>query len=72
MASVISNTVFWSFDSIEFCDRLKLLLQEIQAGKIFDINNDEIVAVVNNVLEYKCIYKKQHKQTLNKCKLLHI
>ena len=70
MASGISKTIILSSDTNELCDRLKLLLQEKHAGNISDIINDEIVAIVDKLLEYKCITKKQHKQILIKCNLL--
>ena len=69
-ASGVSKTIFLSSDPNELCDRLKLLLQEKHAGNNSDINNDEIVAIVDKLLEYKCISKKQHKQILIKCNLL--
>ena len=69
-ASGLSKTIFLSSDPKELCDRLKLLLQEKHAGKNSDIINDEIVIIVDKLLEYKCISKKQHKQILIKCKLL--
>ena len=69
-ASGISKTIFLSSDPNELCDRLKLLLQEKHAGNNSDIINDEIVAIVDKLLEYKCISKKQHKQILLKCNLL--
>ena len=61
-ASGVSKTIFLSSDSKELCDRLKLLLQEKQAGNISNIINQEISAIVDKLLEYKCISKKQHKQ----------
>ena len=70
MASGISKTIFLSSDADELCDRLKLLLQEKHAGNNSDIINDEINAIVDKLLEYKCITKKQHKQILIKCNLL--
>ena len=70
MASGFSKTIFLSFDPNELCDRLKLLLQEKHAGNNSDIINDEIVAIIDKLLEYKCISKKQHKQILIKCNLL--
>ena len=70
MASGISKTKILSSDPNELCDRLKLLLQEKHAGNNSDIINDEIVAMVDKLLEYKCISKKQHKQILIKCNLL--
>ena len=69
-ASGASKTKFLSSDPDELCDRLKLLLQEKQAGNNSDIINQEIVAIVDKLLEYKCISKKQHKQILPKCNLL--
>ena len=70
MASGISKTIILSSDPDELCERLKLLLQEKQAGNNSDIINNEIVAIVDKLLEYKCISKKQHEQILNKCNLL--
>ena len=70
-ASGVSKTIFLSSDPDELCDRLKLLLQEKHAGNNSDIINDEIVAIIDKLLEYKCISKKQHKQILIKCNLLH-
>ena len=70
LASGVSNTIFLSSDPDELRDRLKLLLQEKQAGNNSDIINDEIVAIVDKLLEYKCISKKQHEQILIKCNLL--
>ena len=69
-ASGVSKTIFLSSDPDELCDRLKLLLQEKHAGNNSDLINDEIVAIVDKLLEYKCISKKQHKQILIKCNLL--
>ena len=70
MASGVSQTIFLSSDADELCDRLKLLLQEKHAGNNSNLINDEIVAIVDKLLEYKCISKKQHKQILIKCNLI--
>ena len=71
MASGVSKSIFLSSDPNELCDRLKLLLsQEKHAGKNSNIINEEIVAIIDKLLEYKCIFKKQHKQILIKCNLL--
>ena len=70
-ASGVSKTTFLSSDPDELCDRLKLLLLEKQAGNNSDIINNEIVAIVDKLLEYKCISKKQQKQILIKCNLLN-
>ena len=71
MASGISNIIILSSDSDELWDRLELLLQEKQAGNNSDIIREEINAILDKLLECKCISKKQHKQILNKCNLLH-
>ena len=70
MASGIT-TIFLSENPNELCDRLKLFPQKKQAGNNSDIINEEIVAIVDKLLEYKCISKKQHKQISIKCNLLH-
>ena len=70
-ASGISKTIFLSSDPDELCERLKLLLQEKHAGNNSGIINEEIVVIVDKLLEYKCISKKQHKQILIKCNLIN-
>ena len=70
-ASGLSKTIFLSSDPNELCDRLKLLLQEKHAGNNSDIINNEIVVIIDKLLEYKCISKKQHKQILIKCNLIN-
>ena len=70
-ASGVSKTIFLSPDPYELCDRLKLLLQGKKAGNISELINDEKVAIVDKLSEYKCISKKQHKQFLIKCNLLN-
>ena len=70
MASGVSKTLFLSSDPNELCDRLRLLIQEKHAGNNFDIINEEIVAIVDKLLEYKCISNKQHEQIFIKCNLL--
>ena len=69
-ASGVSKTIFLSSDPNELCDRLKLLLQEKHAGNNSDLINQENVAIVDKLLEYKCISKKEHEQILIKCNLL--
>ena len=69
-SSGVSKTIFLSSDPNELCDRLKLLLQEKHAANNSDIINVEIVAIVDKLLEYKCLSKKEHKQILIKCNLL--
>ena len=70
MASGFSKTLILSSDPNELCDRLKLLLQEKHGGNNSNLIDEEIVAIVDKLLEYKCISKKQHKQILIKCNLL--
>ena len=72
-ASGVSKTIFLSSDLNELCDRLGLLLQEKQAGKNSknsDIVIHELVAMVDKLIEYKFLSKKQHKQVLIECNLL--
>ena len=70
MVSGISKTIFLSSDPDELCERLKLLLQEKHGGNNSNLIDEEIVTIVDKLLEYKCISKKQHKQILIKCDLL--
>ena len=70
MASGFSKTIILSSDPNELCDRLKLLLQEKHAGNNSNLIDEEIVAIIDKLLDYKCISKKQHKQILIKCNLL--
>ena len=70
MASGVSKTTFLSSDPNELCDRLKLFLQEKHVGNNSNLIDEEIVIIVDKLLEYKCISKKQHKQSLIKCNLL--
>ena len=69
MASGVSTKFLASYLD-ELCNRLKLLSQEKQASNNSDIKNDEIFAIVDKFLEYKCISKKQHMQILIKCSLI--
>ena len=61
MASRISNTVFLPSDPDELCE-------EKQAGNNSDLINEEIVATIDELLDYKCAFKKPHKYFLVKCK----
>ena len=70
MASGVSKTIILSSDPNELCDRLRLLLQEKQAGNNSNFIDEEIVAIIDKLIKYKCISKKQHKQILIKCDLL--
>ena len=62
MASGIS-TIFPPSDPNGLCDRLRLILQEKQSGNNSNINVEEIFAIVDKLLESKCISKKRHKQS---------
>ena len=46
-ASGVSKTIFLSSNPNELCDRLKLLLQEKQAGNNSDIINEKIVVIID-------------------------
>ena len=50
-ASGVSKTTFLPSDSNELCDRLKLLVQEKQAGNNSNIINQEIIAIFDKLLE---------------------
>ena len=69
-ASGVSKTIFLSSDPDELCNRLKLLLKERHAVNNSDLVIQEIVAVVDKLLEYRCISEKELKQLLFKCTLL--
>ena len=71
MASGVSKTIFLPSNPNELCERLKLLLQEKHGGNNSNLINEEIVAIIDKLIEYKCISKKQHKQFLNKCNLIN-
>ena len=70
-ASGVPNAISLPSDSDEHCDRLKLLMQVVQAGKISDQIKNENFVILAKFLEYKCISKIQHKQILIKINLLH-
>ena len=70
-ASRVSKTIILSTNPNELRDRVKLLIQEKQAVNNTDLINQEITAIVDKLLEYKCISKKQQNQILIKCNRLH-
>ena len=61
IASGIS-TKFLSTDPVELCDKLRLLLQNKQAGNNSNIFNEEIVAKLDKFLEYKSITPSVHEK----------
>ena len=65
-ASGCSNMIFVSSIRNDFCNWLKLLVQEKQAGNESDVFNQEMVAIVDKLLEYKCITSTQHKKIIKK------
>ena len=66
-ASGFTKPIILSSDPNELCNRLKLLLQEKHGGNNSNLIDEEIVAIVDKLLEYKCLPKKEHKQILIKC-----
>ena len=66
-----TKTIFLSSTSNELCNRLRLFLREKQVGNNSEVIDEEIVAILDNLSEYKCICKKQHRQLLIKRNLLH-
>ena len=70
-ASGFTKTIILSSDPNDLCDRFKLLLQEKRSGNNSNLFDEEIVAIIDKLLEYKCLSKKQHKQILiNLCNLI--
>ena len=65
-ASGVSKQLILSYDPDELCTRLQMLLQEKQAGNDSDSIIQENNAIVDKLLGYKCLFKKQLKQFLNK------
>ena len=63
----LSNAMVSSSDPIEFGDRLKLSQQEKQAGKNSNIINEEIIAILDKLMEYRGLSTKQQKILLNTC-----
>ena len=61
-ASGISNTISLSSSPNEICNGLKLLIHEKQAGNNSIIINEKLVAILDNLLEYKCTTPTQHKK----------
>ena len=68
-ASGFTKTIILSSDTNELCDGLKLLLHEKHGGNNSNLIDEEFVAIIDKLLEYKCLSKKQHKQILIKCSL---
>ena len=65
-ASGVSKTIFLSSGPDELCNRSKLLLQEREVGKNSNMISQEIFALVDKLLEYKCTSKEEHEQFLIK------
>ena len=58
---------FLSSDPDELYNRLKLLIQDKEAGNNSDIIIEEIVVIAEKLLEYKYISTKQHRFLIKKC-----
>ena len=56
-SSGISNTIFLPSDPNDLCNRLKMLLQEKQAGNNSNTIKGEVIVIVDKLLEYECISK---------------
>ena len=55
------STIFVPENPKDLSDRINISLQEEQAGNNSDVINEDMVAILDKLLEYKCISKKQHK-----------
>ena len=67
----ISITIFIPSDLDELCHKLTLLLHEKQAGNNSNVISEETIAIVIELLEYRRLSKKQHKQILIKPNIIH-
>ena len=65
MVSGLSTTVSPENPN-ELCDRRSSLVQKKQAGNNSKIIEEEIFAIADKLLEYTCIFSKQHKFLLVK------
>ena len=61
MASGFSITNFLPSRLYDLCNRLTLIIQETQARNNSNIINEEIIAIVDKLIEDKCMSKKEHK-----------
>ena len=57
-----AGTIFLSENPSELCDRLCLIIQEKQAGNDTKRFDNQIDAIFDKLLEYKCITPTQHKK----------
>ena len=69
-ASGISNTKILSSDPDESCKRLNLLIQEKRAGENLVIIIEEMVAILDELSEYKCMTPTQHRKIIKNCNFL--
>ena len=67
-----ASTSFLSSNPNGRCVRMKILLQEKHAGINYDNIKEETVAIVDKLLEYKVISKKQHIFLINEFHILDI
>ena len=65
------STFFLPSNPDEKSERSKLISQEKQVENNSNINHHESVAIVDKLLEYKCISTKQLREILMECNLLH-
>ena len=71
LASGLQKVIFLSENSNEICLGICLIIQEKQPRNHTIKFDDEIIAKVDKMLEYKSNTPKQYKQTLNIFNLLH-
>ena len=65
-SSGISYKIFLSSNPNDLCKRLKLLITENRAGNNSVTINEEIVAIIDKLLEYKCMTPTQQKKFIEK------
>ena len=66
-----NSITFLPSDPNELCEKPKISIQEKKAENNSDLVIQAIVAIDDNLLENKCISRKQRKQLLINCNLLH-
>ena len=70
LASSDQEVIFLSDNPNEICDRLHLIIQEKQARNDTTRFDNELVAKIDKILEYKSITSTQHKKFIENFNLV--
>ena len=71
LALGLHEVIFLSENPIELFNRLRLIIEGKQVGNDTNKFDNEFIAIFKELLEYKSLTPKQHKQFLFKIILLH-